>query len=139
MTAPDVQPPAAPSPPRGRSWWLARVTAPLARACAGRRGFPLWAVVHHRGRRSGRALAVPVAVLAKPDAFLVTLPWGPGTNWARNVLTAGEAVIRWKGVDHRVDRPEVVDRAGARPFFGPVTWWVVERVMGAQAFLVLRR
>lgn len=126
-------------PPSTSSWRFARATAPLARALAGRRGLPLWAVVHHVGRRSGRALTVPVAVRATPEAFLVALPWGPGTNWARNVLAAGGATVRWKGADHRVDRPEVIGPDAARPYFGRVMWAVAERVIGADSFLLLHR
>jgi deazaflavin-dependent oxidoreductase (nitroreductase family) len=111
----------------------------MARALAGRRFFPLWAVVHHRGRRSGRELSVPVAVRATGDAFVVVLPWGAGTNWARNVLAAGGCVVRWKGADHRVVEPEVIDAAQARAYFGRVTWAVVERLMQADSFLLLRR
>jgi hypothetical protein len=42
--------------PTGPAWRMARLTAPMARVLAGRRGFPLWAVVRHRGRKTGRAL-----------------------------------------------------------------------------------
>jgi deazaflavin-dependent oxidoreductase (nitroreductase family) len=118
---------------------MARLTTPVVRAVAGRRWFPQWAVVHHRGRRTGRELAVPVALLVTPEAFVITLPWGGGTNWARNVLAAGGCTIRWKGADHRVTAPELVDRARARAFYGRGSWAVVERVMGADSFLLLRR
>jgi deazaflavin-dependent oxidoreductase (nitroreductase family) len=125
--------------PSGRSWRFARLTAPIARAFAGRRFFPLWAVVHHIGRKSGRELTVPVAVIATPNAFLVALPWGAGTNWARNVLAAGGCVLTWRGADHRVSDPQLLDRDAARPYFGRLTWAVVERVIGADSFLLLRR
>ncbi|WP_214406269.1 nitroreductase/quinone reductase family protein [Pseudonocardia lacus] len=125
--------------PSGTSWRITRLTTPLARAFAGRRFFPLWAVVHHRGRRTGRDLAVPVALLVTPEAFVVTLPWGSGTNWVRNVLAAGGCRVRWKGVDHDVTAPEVIDRARARAFYGRATWWVAERVIKADSFLLLRR
>ncbi len=125
--------------PASRSWRLARVTAPIARALAGRRFFPLWAVVHHVGRKTGRRLTVPVAVLASPDAFVITLPWGRRTNWARNVLAAGGCVLTWKGADHQVTAPELIDRDGARPYFGRFTWAVSQRVIGADTFLLLRR
>ncbi len=126
-------------PPASRSWRFARVTAPLARRLAGRRFFPLWAVVQHRGRRSGRALSVPVAVRARPDAFLIVLPWGPSTNWVRNVLAAGGCVVRWRGADRPCSDPAVLDRAGARPYFGRPTWFAVEHLFGADSFLLLRR
>src|SRR3954453_22221633 len=67
-------------PPRG----LVNAAEPLARALAGRRWFPLWAVVHHRGRKSGTEYATPVAVVptSDPALVLIGLPWGPETNWA---------------------------------------------------------
>src|SRR3954447_12580737 len=95
--------------PKNTSWRFARATAPAVRVLAGRRWFPLWAVVHHRGRVSGRSLTLPVAVIAPADAFVINLPWGAGTNWVRNVLTAGECTVRWKGVDHRADQPTIID------------------------------
>ncbi len=125
--------------PSGRSWRLARLTAPMTRAFAGRRFFPLWAVVHHIGRKTGRELTVPVAVIATPEAFVIALPWGPGTNWARNVLAAGGCTLRWKGADHHLTDPKLIDRAGARPFFGRFTWAISQRVIGADSFLLLRR
>jgi hypothetical protein len=128
-----------PAAPAGRSWRFARLTAPLARRFAGRRFFPVWAVVHHRGRRSGRELTVPVAVQATPEAFVVTLPWGARTNWAQNVLAADGCVVRWRGADHRIAHPALLDRAAARPYFGRAEWLVVERLMAAESFLLLPR
>ncbi|MGZ4626293.1 MAG: hypothetical protein ACXV3S_08410 [Kineosporiaceae bacterium] len=127
------------TPPSGTSWRFARGSVPFAKAVAGRRGFPLWAVVHHRGRRTGRELAVLVAVRGTRDAFVVALPWGPGTNWARNVRAAGSCVVTWKGADHVVTDPVVLDATAARPFYGRLTWAVVQRVFHAEAFLLLRR
>jgi len=128
-----------PRAPDTRSWRLARMTAPVTRALAGHRFFPLWAVVHHRGRKTGRELTVPVAVRATSEAFLVALPWGPGTNWARNVLAAGGCVVRWRGADHRVTAPRLVGLEEARPYFTRATWAVVRRVFHAEAFLLLHR
>ncbi|GEL16591.1 hypothetical protein [Pseudonocardia asaccharolytica] len=125
--------------PATRPWRAARVTAPVARVLAGRRFFPLWAVVHHRGRKTGRALSVPVAVRARADTFVITLPGGPRTNWAQNVLAAGDCVVRWKGVDHLVTQPELIGTADAKPYFGPVTWAVVQRVIRPDTFLRLHR
>lgn len=127
------------APPAGSSWRLARVTAPMTRRFAGRRFFPLWAVVHHRGRRTGRELTVPVAVRVRPDRFVIALPWGPGTNWARNVLAADGCVVRWRGADHRVSRPALAGRPEARPYFGRFQWLLVERVFHADTFLILHR
>jgi deazaflavin-dependent oxidoreductase (nitroreductase family) len=87
---------------------LVKLTSPLARQLAGRRWLPLWAVVRHRGRRTGREYSIPVAVLVTPDTFVIGLPWGPDTNWAQNVLAAKGCTIRWKAVDYRVTDPQLV-------------------------------
>ncbi|MEJ3657446.1 hypothetical protein WEH80_31240 [Actinomycetes bacterium KLBMP 9759] len=125
--------------PTGRSWRMAKVTSPMALALAGRPFIPLWAVVHHRGRKSGRALSVPVAVMATKDVFVITLPWGPKTNWARNVLAAGGCTLRWKGADHLVTRPELINADEAKRYFSSFTWSVQERLFGATAFIRLHR
>jgi deazaflavin-dependent oxidoreductase (nitroreductase family) len=128
-----------PTAPDSRSWRVARITTPVTRALAGRRFFPLWTVVRHTGRKTGRELSAPVAVRVTADAFVVTLPWGPGTNWVRNVVAAGGCVIRWKGADHRVTRPELIDPAQARPYSSRTTWAIVQRVIHAETFLLLHR
>jgi deazaflavin-dependent oxidoreductase (nitroreductase family) len=88
--------------------FLVKATAPIAVRLAGRRWFPLWAQVHHRGRRSGKDYVIPVAVLATPESFVIGLPWGAKTNWVRNVLAAGGCTMRWKGTDYRVIDPHLV-------------------------------
>jgi deazaflavin-dependent oxidoreductase (nitroreductase family) len=114
------------------------VTEPVARALAGKRWFPLWAVVHHRGRRSGTAYATPVAVVptADPDAILIGLPWGADTNWARNVVAAGGATLRWRGGDVAATAPRIVPAAEAARLARTPFRAVVRRMPAA---IVLRR
>ncbi len=49
---------------------------PVAMLLAGRRWFPPWAQLRHRGRRSGKEYAIPVALLVTPTTFVIGLPWG---------------------------------------------------------------
>jgi hypothetical protein len=123
--------------PANTSWRFARATAPAVRVLAGRRLIPIWAVVRHRGRVSGRDLAVPVAVLPTPDGFIVNLPWGAGTNWVRNVLAADGCTIRWKGRDHRMESPHVIDAAQARPYYSKTMWAMAQKLFPADAWLLL--
>ncbi|WP_395244140.1 nitroreductase family deazaflavin-dependent oxidoreductase [Agromyces sp. MMS24-K17] len=113
----------APRPPRR----AARATEPVARALAGRRWFPLWAVIHHRGRKSGTEYATPIAVVptTSREVILIGLPWGAHTNWARNVVAAGGATLTWKGREHRAGHPRIIDGGEAAalaqaPFRGVV-------------------
>jgi deazaflavin-dependent oxidoreductase (nitroreductase family) len=93
---------------------------PVAMLLAGTRVFPLYGVLEHRGRRSGKVFRTPVVVRPTRDGFIVPMPWGEGTDWYRNVRAAGEAVIRWNGRTYPVDRPEVLDSESARAYFSPM-------------------
>lgn len=116
------EPQAAGGPPRR----LVNATAPVARALAGRRWVPLWALIRHRGRRSDTAYETPIAVVPTTDASIVMigLPWGAKTNWARNVIAADRASLRWKGRDIELVHPRIVDgteaEALAKAPFRPV-------------------
>jgi hypothetical protein len=102
---------------------------------SGRRLFPLWAIVHHRGRRSGRFFTAPVAIRATADGFVIALPF-PGAEWPRNVVAAGGCTVRWKG-DHATTDPAIVGRT-ALASFSPAQRWLL-RAAGVERFLTLRR
>ena len=99
---------------------IARITAPLAVPLAGRRLIPVWAIVEHRGRRSGRIYRTPVAVGRTTDGFMIPIPFGDGTQWVKNVLAAGGCRLRWAG--HAIDlvTPVVVGRAEGSAAFNRV-------------------
>lgn len=71
-------------------------------------------VIRHRGRRSGRDYETPVVPFATEDGFVIPLPYGPETDWLRNVVAAGSAVLVTGGSTFTVDRPEIlpVDSVG---------------------------
>ncbi|HKD74462.1 MAG TPA: hypothetical protein VKB76_03165, partial [Ktedonobacterales bacterium] len=95
------------------------------------------AVIHHQGRRSGRAYATPTSARPTSDGFFVPMTFGEGADWVRNVQAAGGCVIEWKGKSYPVGEPEIVDRATARSAFSPL-----ERLffpfIGIKQFLRLR-
>jgi len=117
---------------------LGRALNPLLVPLAGARFIPVWAVIRHRGRRSGRNFATPVAIQATAEGFVVPLPYGERTDWCRNVLAAGGGTIRWKGAEHAVDEPRVVDAAVGLGAFNAVQRPLL-RLFGTRRFLVLRR
>ncbi len=100
-------------PERSRFRIATRLFNPVAMLLAGTRIFPLYGVLEHRGRRSGKRFRTPVVVRPTSDGFIVPMPWGESTDWYRNVRAAGEAVIRWNGRTYAVDRPEVLDAHAA--------------------------
>jgi deazaflavin-dependent oxidoreductase (nitroreductase family) len=116
---------------------LAKLVNPLVLRLAGTRWLPLYGVLEHRGRRSGRLFRTPVVVRRAPDGFVVPMPWGEGTDWYRNVRAAGGCRIRWKGRDYVLIEPEVIDATAARSAF-PAVQWAGLRRFGIQQCLRLR-
>ncbi len=73
-------------------------------------------VIRHVGRKSGRSYETPVVPFGTPDGFVIALPYGPRTDWIKNVLATGSATIVTEGETWLVDRPELVPTAVAAPF-----------------------
>jgi deazaflavin-dependent oxidoreductase (nitroreductase family) len=67
-----------------------------------------YAVVHHVGRRSGRAYQTPVEAYRTAEGALILLPYGPVTDWCRNVLAVGQCTVTLDGEDLSLSAPEVV-------------------------------
>jgi len=65
-------------------------------------------VIHHTGRTSGREYETPVGPFPTDDGFVITLPYGTGTDWLKNVLASGSATLVTEGRTYEVDRPEIV-------------------------------
>ena len=98
---------------------------------------PIWGVVTHRGRRSGRVYHTPVAVLAHADRFLIPLPFSERTDWCRNVLAAGGASFRWKGKEFTIGELQVIDTAASSEALGPLR--PIVSLLGIRHFLSARR
>jgi deazaflavin-dependent oxidoreductase (nitroreductase family) len=89
------------------------------RALSGRRWFPLYGVLHHVGRHSGREYATPVVIRLGSDATYVPLPFGERTQWYRNVLAAGGVRATWKGRDQWLGNPALVASEETADAFHP--------------------
>lgn len=97
---------------------------------------PGFGTVHHRGRRSGREYRTPVKVFRRGDEFVIALPYGPGSDWVRNVLSAGGCVLAVRGRYVPLTQPALVEDDG-RTRMPAVTRAVLAR-LGATTLLVLR-
>ena len=117
---------------------LARPLGPIARPVAGTRWFPLWAILHHTGRTSGKTYATPVVALRTSDGFIVPLPFGDATQWAKNLFAAGGGSVRSAGQEHEVDVPRVVEGAEAAAHLPPVIRSLARR-LGLRQFVLVRR
>ena len=114
--------PDADRPPRfgGLFWRLARPTSRLTMPLAGKRWYPIFAVIEHRGRRSGRVYSTPVAARRTPGGFIVSLAFGAQVDWYRNIRAAGGGTIHWRGVAYPVGAPGPVTAGEGMPAFNLV-------------------
>jgi deazaflavin-dependent oxidoreductase (nitroreductase family) len=79
---------------------------------------PVVGIIHHRGRKTGRRYATPLGIRpAAAGGFVMPLTFGEAAGWYRNIVAAGWGVITWRGADHTVTSPVIVDRATALPAF----------------------
>ena len=100
---------------------LAIAVGPIGKPLAGTRWLPLYAVLRHTGRKSGRRYAIPVVAFRTLDGFVLPLPFGEATQWFHN-LFAADGAIRWRAQEYTIGRPELVDHddaavSGAVPGF----------------------
>ena len=114
-----------------------RLLNPVMAKLAGKRHVRQFAVLQHRGRRSGRVYETPVVARRTSDGFVVPLPFGEKTDWYRNLLAAGEGMILWNGMAYHVVEPQLVEWAAARPDFHRLERLAVP-LLGIQRFVRLR-
>ena len=79
------------------------------------RGASPYGVIHHVGRRSGTAYQTPVDARRTATGVLITLPYGPITDWCRNVLAAGGCTLALAGENLSLTAPQIVPASVAEP------------------------
>lgn len=107
---------------------IARPLGPLALPIAGTRWFPFYSIVRHTGRTSGKAHSTPVVGIRVPDGFLIPLPFGDATQWAKNLFAAGGGRLRHGGREYEIAEPRVVDRAAVEAHLPPFVRFLAARL-----------
>ncbi|MGW4366468.1 nitroreductase family deazaflavin-dependent oxidoreductase [Nocardia takedensis] len=97
--------------PRALARFNRHVTNPVAGLVAGR--VPPFAVVVHRGRRSGRTYRTPVWVFPHDGSYRFALTYGRDVDWVRNVLAAGSFQIETRGRTIELIDPTVIEDPAA--------------------------
>ncbi|NYE16662.1 nitroreductase family deazaflavin-dependent oxidoreductase [Actinomadura citrea] len=72
---------------------------------------PPFAMIVHRGRRSGREYRTPVTAFRSGDRLIVGLPYGRDADWVRNLLAEGRGGVERLGRVRRLGRPRVLTAA----------------------------
>lgn len=86
---------------------VSRAMKPVVLKSAGTAGASA-SVLRHVGRTSGRAYETPVVAVPTGDGFAVALPYGPDTDWLKNLQAAGSATLVTGGSSYIVDEFRVV-------------------------------
>jgi deazaflavin-dependent oxidoreductase (nitroreductase family) len=68
---------------------------------------PGWAVVVHRGRKSGRIFRTPLWAFRRQGGYVIALTYGSDTDWLRNVLAAGGCELETRRRHYQVGSPRV--------------------------------
>jgi deazaflavin-dependent oxidoreductase (nitroreductase family) len=100
-----------------------RFVNPLTRLVAG--WLPGFGILQYRGRTSGKTYRTPMNVFRRGDHMVFALTYGSDVQWVKNVLAAGELLVRTGGrTVHLVDPELFTDPSRrsmpflVRPFLG---------------------
>ena len=83
--------------------WLPRYLNPVLLPAA--RRLPPLAIIHHRGRRTGRAYDTPVQVYRTKNGYLVGLAYDRDAQWACNLLASGQGQMTRTGQRYTISQP----------------------------------
>jgi deazaflavin-dependent oxidoreductase (nitroreductase family) len=104
----------------GVFWRIFGATNPLMVRIAGKRWNPVFAVVEHRGRKSGRLYRAPVAARRVDSGFVISLAFGAQVDWHRNLVAAQGGTIQWRDQAYEVGAPERIDAGSGLAPFHPI-------------------
>jgi deazaflavin-dependent oxidoreductase (nitroreductase family) len=113
-----------------------RVINPVSRRFAGR--VPPFAIVVHRGRRSGKEYRTPIMAFRSPDGFAIALTYGPETDWVRNVFAAGRCTLEYRREAAALADPRLVHTPEARAYL-PAAVRLALRLLRVDDFLLMHR
>jgi deazaflavin-dependent oxidoreductase (nitroreductase family) len=112
-----------------------RYINPITRPVAKR--LPSFAVLTHRGRKTGRTYRTPLNVFRRGDDYFFFLTYGSNVQWVKNVLATGSCSIETRGRVVELVEPELVTDPELRPAPSHVRF-VEGRIAGATQYLRMR-
>jgi len=120
--------------------WVARANRRglnvVARRFAGR--VAPFALVLHRGRRSGVAYQTPVMAFGAGGHVAIALTYGPDADWVRNVLASRTCTLIQRGRRVETTDPRLVGASEGLPIL-PILIRPPLRLLRVREFLVMDR
>lgn len=98
--------------------------------------FRAYSALKHVGRSSGRAYVTPLSAYPLGDGFVLALLYGEAArvDWCRNVMAAGQCILKTRGQEYVLERPEIIPASQALAAY-PLLARLMYRARGIQQFL----
>jgi len=112
------------------------VTNPLGRLVAG--WAPGFAIIRHRGRKSGKTYSTPINIFKVEDRFVIALTYGSNVDWLKNVVAAGGCTIRYRNQEIELADPTFVATSEGMSMM-PLTVRAILRTANVTEFVELRK
>jgi deazaflavin-dependent oxidoreductase (nitroreductase family) len=101
------------------------------------RRLPGFAILTHRGRKTGRLYRTPVNVFRRGDEYFFFLTYGSDAHWVKNTLASGACSIETRGRVVELVEPMLVTDPELRP--APVLVRFLERrIAGVTQYVRMR-
>jgi deazaflavin-dependent oxidoreductase (nitroreductase family) len=97
---------------------------------------PGWAVVVHRGRKSGATFRTPLWAFRRRDKYVIALTYGSNADWVRNVMAAGGCELETRRRRYQLSDPRLYRDEYATDM-PPFIRFMLRRVIKAPEFLSL--
>lgn len=109
----------------------------LVRTIAGR---CVYALLRHRGRKSGKSYVTPVMAWHTKGGMLIPLAWGPASDWYRNLIAAKNCDVQINGRWYHCADPVLIQRDQALSLLSLAARMVVRlSPVPVQRFVLLRQ
>lgn len=99
--------------PQWYARWNRFATNKLVRLWAG--WAPAMGILEHRGRKSGKDYRTPLLVFPTAEGVAILVGYGPETQWRKNLVAAGSAIVERNRHRYVVTEPNTVSKKQARP------------------------
>jgi deazaflavin-dependent oxidoreductase (nitroreductase family) len=101
------------------------------------KNLPTFAILTHRGRKTGRSYRTPINVFRRGTEYFFFLTYGSDVQWVKNVLATGSCSIETRGRVVELVEPKLITDPELRPA-PPHVRFVERRIAGATQYLRMR-